>query len=301
MTSIIATSIDDDFDENALTSCEYEASEAVGCGTTFTLMPVSFVNRDASATSRTWPPPTESPTKVIFCPPYFAFNAFALGTAGGLTTAADRAALTLRVPAEAMLSVTTKASTAASPATKTTARCFTSLTSFLSKRLRTDERASELVALGDQRAHVVSAILSDSPLRVEGVLGRSGSGVRDVEQRPDDLGIELRPGAGVQLGQRLVLRQRAAVRAGRRHGAERVAGADDAGDLRQQAADALEHLLADDRVPFHQLALRSVERAGLVDDRLRDAHLADVVKERRELRVASLPSVETEPVGHCKD
>src|SRR5438876_12382660 len=44
-TSIIATSIDDDFDENARTSCEYDASEAAGCGTTFTLMPVSFENR----------------------------------------------------------------------------------------------------------------------------------------------------------------------------------------------------------------------------------------------------------------
>ena len=52
-TSIIATSIDDDFDENARTSCEYDASDAAGCGTTFTLMPVSLVNRFASARSRT--------------------------------------------------------------------------------------------------------------------------------------------------------------------------------------------------------------------------------------------------------
>ena len=51
-TSIIATSNDDDFDENTRASCEYDASDAVGCGTTFTLIPVSFVNCFASATSR---------------------------------------------------------------------------------------------------------------------------------------------------------------------------------------------------------------------------------------------------------
>ena len=58
-TSIIATSNEDDFDENARASCEYDASDAAGCGTTLTLMPVSFENRFASARSRTWPPPTE--------------------------------------------------------------------------------------------------------------------------------------------------------------------------------------------------------------------------------------------------
>ena len=52
-TSIMATSIADECDENTLTSCEYDASEAVGCGTTFTLMPVSFEKRLASARSRT--------------------------------------------------------------------------------------------------------------------------------------------------------------------------------------------------------------------------------------------------------
>jgi|SRR5437763_2952387 len=66
LTSSIATSIDDDFDENARASCAYDASLAAGCGTTLILIPVSFVNRLASATSRTWPFPTESPTNVIF-------------------------------------------------------------------------------------------------------------------------------------------------------------------------------------------------------------------------------------------
>ena len=51
-TSIIATSNDDDFDEKTRASCEYDASDAAGCGTTFTLIPVSFVNCFASATSR---------------------------------------------------------------------------------------------------------------------------------------------------------------------------------------------------------------------------------------------------------
>src|SRR5436190_2138959 len=44
-TSIIATSNDEPFDANVLASCEYDASDADGCGMTFTLMPVSFVNR----------------------------------------------------------------------------------------------------------------------------------------------------------------------------------------------------------------------------------------------------------------
>ena len=50
--SIIATSIDDECVENALASCEYDASEAAGCGVTFTLMPVCCENFFASAVSR---------------------------------------------------------------------------------------------------------------------------------------------------------------------------------------------------------------------------------------------------------
>jgi len=55
-------------DEKFRASCAKDASDAVGCGTTLTVMPVSFLNRDASARSRAWRPPTESPTKVIFWP-----------------------------------------------------------------------------------------------------------------------------------------------------------------------------------------------------------------------------------------
>ena len=78
----MATSNDDDFDENTRASCEYDASDAVGCGTTFTLIPVSFVNRFASARSRLWLPPTESPMNVIDWPPYSFLRAAAFGTFG---------------------------------------------------------------------------------------------------------------------------------------------------------------------------------------------------------------------------
>ena len=44
--------------------------------------PVSFENRVASATSRIWPPPTESPMNVIDWPPYLALIAAAFGTFG---------------------------------------------------------------------------------------------------------------------------------------------------------------------------------------------------------------------------
>ena len=65
-----------------MTSCEYDWSEAAGCGTTLTLIPVSFENRFASAVSRLLPSPTESPTNVIFWPPYFFLIAAAFGTFG---------------------------------------------------------------------------------------------------------------------------------------------------------------------------------------------------------------------------
>src|SRR5436189_3732066 len=87
VTSIIATSIEDECVENALASCEYDWSDAAGCGVTLTLIPVSLLNRLASAVSRLFPSPTESPMKVMLCPPYFALIAFAFGTFGGLIAA----------------------------------------------------------------------------------------------------------------------------------------------------------------------------------------------------------------------
>src|SRR5215831_7632751 len=120
-TSIIATSIDDDFDENARASCAYDWSDADGCGTTLTLIPVFLVNCLASAMSRTWPFPTESPTNVIFCPPYFLLIAAALGTFGAGTAAVAWARADDVVPAPpavTMLSAAVSATAAISPSTR---------------------------------------------------------------------------------------------------------------------------------------------------------------------------------------
>src|SRR5262245_15794428 len=128
-TSIIATSNDDECEENARASCEYDASEAVGCGTTFTLIPVCAENFFASARSRWFPPPTESPMNVIDWPPYFFLIAAAPGTAGAgyfealnVDTALTDAGAC--VPADATLSETISAATA-SPAKTSSERCFT--------------------------------------------------------------------------------------------------------------------------------------------------------------------------------
>ena len=124
-TSIIATSIEDDFDENARASCEYAASDAAGCGVTLTLIPVSFVNRLASATSRTWPLPTESPTNVIFCPPYFFRIAAAFGTFGAATAAACCTCAGLLLLAAATLRDAISAIAPITPARTSSLRCFT--------------------------------------------------------------------------------------------------------------------------------------------------------------------------------
>ena len=52
--------------------------------TTLTLIPVSFVNRLASMTSRWFVFPMLSPMNVIDLPPYFALIAAAFATFGGL-------------------------------------------------------------------------------------------------------------------------------------------------------------------------------------------------------------------------
>src|SRR5512134_3647565 len=84
-TSSITTSNADDFDENVRASCEYDADESTGCGTSFTLTPVSFWNCATSILSRVWLLPTgPSPRNVTVVPPYFALMAPAFGTFGGL-------------------------------------------------------------------------------------------------------------------------------------------------------------------------------------------------------------------------
>jgi hypothetical protein len=44
-----------------------------------------------------------------------------------------------------------------------------------------------------------------------------------------------------------------------------------------------------------------VELPRLVDDLRRNANLADVVQQRRELRVAPIARIELQPVGHLED
>src|SRR5919201_1807554 len=127
-TSSIATSIDDECDEKFLASCEYAASDADGCGTSFTLMPVSLWNRATSSRSRLWLDPTAfSPMNVIFWPLYFLLSAAAPATFGGLTAAAAvlLPAALLAPPAVAALSETSRANSPATPTRASTPRCFT--------------------------------------------------------------------------------------------------------------------------------------------------------------------------------
>jgi hypothetical protein len=64
-----------------------------------------------------------------------------------------------------------------------------------------------------------------------------------------------------------------------------VRGAHDSPDARPSSPHLLEHRLAIDRVGSHDLGLGRVERAGFVEDLLRDPDLADVVQQRAELHV----------------
>jgi DNA polymerase-4 len=73
-----------------------------------------------------------------------------------------------------------------------------------------------------------------------------------------------------------------------------VRGADDDPDLAQEAAGAVEHPLAGHRVGVHDVPLVRLERAGLVDDLVRDRDLPHVVQERAEFGQAPAPVVEAE-------
>ncbi len=147
---------------------------------------------------------------------------------------------------------------------------------------------------------------------------------RHREQRLDDGGIELRPRVVAQLLHRDLERQRAPVGAIGRHRVEGVARRDDPGgerdrvageavrvaapvpalvrrahddaDVAQQAADLVEHPLALDRVRAHQRPLRVVQRPRLVDDRVGDDDLADVVQQRAQLGRLAHVLVDAEPL-----
>jgi hypothetical protein len=77
-----------------------------------------------------------------------------------------------------------------------------------------------------------------------------------------------------------------------------VARADDHADLGEQAADARQQLLALDRVRLDDRALLGRELPGLVDDRVGDADLADVVQDRRQLRVAAIVRAQLQVLGN---
>ena len=141
-------------------------------------------------------------------------------------------------------------------------------------------------------------------------------GLDDAREDLDDLRVELRAALAEQLGQRDLVRQRLAVGAVGTHRVPGVAAgddprlerdllageavrvaaavpalvvrADDQTDVAHEAADAVEHLLALDRVGLDQLPLVRVELAGLVDDLLGDRDLAHVVQQGCELEVAAL-------------
>src|SRR3954454_2073870 len=139
-------------------------------------------------------------------------------------------------------------------------------------------------------------------------------------QRRDDARVELRPGAALQLGERVRLRQPPAVDAVRRHRVVRVDDEDDPRaerDLRawepvrvtvpvptfvvmedpvgdRLDAEAVEHPEADLRVALQDEALRAGQWAGLAEDLLGDRELAEVVQAPGEPGQLDLLLVEAE-------
>ena len=75
-----------------------------------------------------------------------------------------------------------------------------------------------------------------------------------------------------------------------------VGGADDRRD-RAQGSGGAEDPLAEDRVLSHEVPLGTVQRAGLVEDPVGDADLADVVQLRRATDLVELLARHPEPAG----
>ncbi len=145
-------------------------------------------------------------------------------------------------------------------------------------------------------------------------------GAQAAEKRSDHRGVELRPGAPLELGDGPVDRQRPSVGAVGHEGVERIAREHDARGERDlvareavgiaapvpalvlvphrfrdvaEARQREQDPLADDRVLAHQGPLGGVERPWLVQDRVRDADLPDIVEQRAGLdlgeRLAAQP------------
>ena len=151
---------------------------------------------------------------------------------------------------------------------------------------------------------------------------RVGPGGRE---RPDQVGVELRPRAASELLQRLVRSPARAVRTRRRHRVERVRDAEDARlerdvvaaaagrisvsvpalvvvqDEREDRlgrAERAEHAGAGGRMAAHQAELLLGQRPALEQDRRRDDELADVVQERAEAQHGDPLLVEAEAARH---
>src|SRR5687767_6519312 len=148
--------------------------------------------------------------------------------------------------------------------------------------------------------------------------------VEAAQERLNDLRVELRAGALAQLAKGVAVRHGLAVRAVARHRVVRVAGEDDPAAHRNGVAgqavgvaaavpalvlvahdpryapesrDRPEDALADDRMLLHQDPLVVVEWTVLVQDRVRDADLADVVQQGRGLHAGDLVRVQGERAG----
>src|SRR5918992_4082708 len=164
---------------------------------------------------------------------------------------------------------------------------------------------AQLVEQGTLNPKVVGSIPT-RPIAVWLVLGDElGAELRvHSVERLDDLRVELRPGAAQQLAQRLLDCEHRRVRALGDHRVERLAHSDDASAERDLLAlelvgiarsvpplvrradepsdlaerrGGVQDALADQRVATDELPLLVRQRAGLLEDLLRDRDLADVV------------------------
>ena len=146
------------------------------------------------------------------------------------------------------------------------------------------------------------------------------------EERGDDLGVELRAGAALDLRDRFLERERRAVEAVGRHRVEGVGDEDDARAERDLLAgeavgvalavpalvmvqhpvgdrvdaEALEHPVADLRVPLEHEPLRVGQGCRLAQDLLGDRELAEVVQAAREARQLDLVGGQPELLGDLR-
>ena len=135
-------------------------------------------------------------------------------------------------------------------------------------------------------------------------------------ERLDARGVEVASGLGVHLFERFCLRVRLAVGAGGGHRVERVGGVDEVRrrrcfvealfvpvPMRDVGAQREERHRSEDRrarglVPEHDLAFLRIELAGLAQNVVRHAELADVVHERVLLETGEVATLPAETGAH---